>query len=65
MNMTNWHWPQWLTLISLILGVFIAGALHGRDKSDSDGKPYKWNGFVGLISFGINLFVLCAGGFFR
>ncbi len=53
----SWDWPQWTWLILAFLSLLINTGSHGKPRD-----PH--NGFVALLSFGLVLFILIAGGFF-
>lgn len=57
-NFTSaWGWPQWTMVVGMTLGLIIQAAYHG--------KPREAFSFpIGLVSFGLNLFILICGGFF-
>lgn len=55
----NWHWPQWALLVSMLFTLIVHAVKHGQPKDENH------NGFVGLIEFGLLLFILTCGGFFK
>lgn len=55
---TNWGWPQWTLLVLMLFSLIINCTSHGKPR-----EPY--NGFAGLISFGLSMFILICGGFFK
>lgn len=55
---TNWGWPQWTLLGLMLLSLIINCTSHGKPR-----EPY--NGFVSLIGFGLSMFILICGGFFK
>ena len=66
---SNWDWPQWTILIMLFLSLTIAAANHGKQKlqstGDEKGQPERHNGLLASIRFGLWVFILICGGFFR
>ena len=54
----NWHWPQWTWFILAMLSLLVAVTRHGQPRDPHDG-------FGAIISFGLAVFILASGGFFR
>jgi hypothetical protein len=58
-NPANWHWPQWVFLVILVLDVGIGLAKHGEQK---EGTHSFW---VTAIAAAFVAWVLLSGGFFK
>ena len=54
----NWGWPQWAFLALAVLTLLVKVVLHGKPREPN-------NGFYAIIDFGIGMFILIAGGFFK
>lgn len=55
---SHWAWPQWTMAVMLFLGLVISAGKHGEPR-----EPY--NGFIAMVSFGLAVFILSFGGFFK
>ena len=64
----NWGWPQWAFVIWFLLRLALFAAQHGNERligtGPLKGQPERYNFFVCLVSSGILIFALTAGGFF-
>lgn len=59
-NPDMFGWAQWTVLVLMILRFGIGATQHGKDR-----KPEKYNGFAYLFHFGLWMFLLTFGGFFK